>query len=38
MEGVRQKFDVIGCRGGGLASILDVQSLFSLLEKIRFAP
>ena len=37
---VRQKWDVIGGRGrrGGLASVLDVQSLFFLLKKIGFVP
>ena len=38
--GARQKWDwdVIGCSGWGLASVLDVQSLFFLLKKIGFAP
>ena len=36
--GVRQKRDVIGCRGWGLASVLDVQSFFVILKKIGFMP
>ena len=30
--GVRQKWDVIGCRGWGVASVLGVQSLFLFKE------
>ena len=35
--GLRQKLDIIGRREWGLASVLDVQSLLLLLEKIGFA-
>ena len=34
--GVRQKWDVIGCRGWGIASVLDVQSLFFYYRKLGF--
>lgn len=38
MGGLRQKWDVIGHRGVGEASVLDDQSLFFyLLKKIGFA-
>ena len=30
--------DVLQTRGGGLASVVEVQSLFSLLKKVRFPP
>ena len=36
--GVKQKLDVIGRRGVGVVSVLDVQFLFFLLKKIGFAP
>ena len=35
---VRQKRDVIGSRGYGVASVLDVQILSFLLKKFGFAP
>ena len=35
---VRQKWDAIGCRGWGVAIVLDVQSLLFSLKKIEFPP